>query len=189
MKIRRMAVNIAASVLAALTLIPFASAQTPATRKFTAPFEVTIRRANVQQAPYTVLGELSMNVAADGSFDCEITPYKGIAEMPNPPSVIVVNGKFDPDAPAKLSCSGQVSGRLIGLTIDMGNGYKIFGTGVMPSDLSKMAPGAITETFGGTASTTVPGESGDWVVVCVTVTVRIGTLTIEATVCRNVPFL
>ena len=174
---------LASCVLAGLTLMPAANAQTT-TRRYTTAFEVPVKRANSVQAPYQVVGQLAMDIAADGSFSCEINPLKDIKDVPDPPSVILVDGKFDPDAPSKLSCTGQVSGRLIGITIDMGNGYKIFGTGVMPYDLTKQAPGAITESFGGTVSTSVPGESGDWYTTCIIIHVKIGNIIIDAQLCR-----
>ncbi len=164
--------KLAACLLAGFTLIPAALAEQPTTRHYTTNFEVSItKRANPLDSPYQVIGELSMHVAADGSFSCKITPLKNLAEIPVQPSVIFVGGKADPNGPSQLSCSGQVTGRLIGITIDMGNGYEIYGTGVMPTDIAKLPPGPITTAFGGTASTSIAGEGGDWLTVCVTVTV------------------
>lgn len=90
-----------------------------------------------------MIGELALDVAADGSFSCEITPLKDPA-APDPSSVILVAGKFDPDGPAKLPCSNQITGRLTGITIDMGDNYKIFGTGVVPADFTRQPPRPIT---------------------------------------------
>jgi hypothetical protein len=164
--------KLAACLLAGFTLIPAATAEQPKTQHYTTNFEVSItKRANPLDSPYQVIGELSMNVAADGSFSCRITPLKDVAEIPVQPSVIFVGGKSDPNGPSQLPCSGQVTGRLIGITIDMGNGYQIYGTGVMPADISKLPPGPISTPFGGTASTSIAGEGGDWLTVCVSVTV------------------
>ena len=162
---------LAASIISLFLLVPAASAQQPATRRYTTKFEVTIKRASVLQAPYQVIGELAMDVAADGSFSCEIAPLKGLPDLSDPPSVVFTAGKFDPDGPAKLPCGGQVMGRLIGIMIDMGDNYKIFGTGVLPADFSRLPPDPILTAFGGTAATSVAGESGDWVTLTVCYTI------------------
>ena len=175
---------LAASIISLFVLIPAASAQQPVTRRYTTKFEVSItKRASVLLPPYQVIGELAMDVATDGSFSCEITPLKDLVDLPDPPSVVLVAGKFDPNGPAKLPCSGQVTGRLIGITIDMGDNYKIFGTGVLPDDFSRQPPGPLTTVFGGTAATSVAGESGDWLTVCVTVTLANGA---KFTVCVKI---
>jgi len=163
------------SLLAAAVVCGFAAAaaaEQPTTHRYTTNFAVSItRRATPLDSPYQVIGELTMDVAADGSFSCSITPLKDLPEIPIQSTVIFVGGKSDPNGPSHLSCSGQVTGRLIGITINMGNGYQIYGTGVMPSDITKQAPGPITTAFGGTASTSVAGEGGDWITVCVTLTI------------------
>lgn len=192
MKLKLMLSKLAACLLAGFTLIPAASAQQPATRRYTTKFEVSIsRRANALLPPYQVIGELALDVSADGSFSCEITPLKDPNALADPPSVLLLAGKFDPDGPTKLPCNGQITGRLIGITIDMGDNYKIFGTGVLPADFTKLPPGPITTAFGGTAATSVPGEGGDWFTVCVTVQILnpiTGALIAQRTACVTVTF-
>jgi len=190
MKLNVTLTPLAACLVAGLTLIPTASAQQPATRHYTTKFEVSItKRANVLLPPYQVLGELAMDVASDGSFSCQITPLIDPNSADAPPSVLLMGGKFVADGPTSLPCSGQISGRLIGITIDMGDDYKIFGTGVLPTDFTKLAPGAITTPFGGTAATSIPGEGGDWFTVCVTVTITnpvTGSVIAQTRVCVSV---
>lgn len=102
---------LAASIIFLFLPIPAASAQQPATRRYKTKFEVSItKRADVLLPPYQVIGDLGMDVASDGSFSCEIAPLKGLADLPDPQSVVFIAGKFDPDGPAKLPCSGQVMG-------------------------------------------------------------------------------
>lgn len=147
------------------------------------------QRASALLPPYQVIGELALDLAADGTFSCEITPLNATNEVPAPPSVLLVAGKFDPDGPAKLPCTGQVTRRLIGITIDMGDNYKIFGTGVLPADFSRQPAGPITTAFGGTAATSVAGESGDWFGVCVTISLVnpiTGEVIASRTVCVSV---
>jgi hypothetical protein len=186
---RLSSLNFASLLLAGLTLIPAAQAQqTP--RHYTTKFEVSItKRASALLPPYQVIGELAMDVAADGTFTCEITPLQDPNALDVPESVLVMAGKFVADGPKKLPCVGQVTGRLIGISIDMGDNYKIYGTGVLPFDLSRFPSGSINMAFGGSASTSVAGEGGDWATVCVTVQLVnpiTGTVYAQRTVCVTV---
>ncbi len=191
--IRKLSLSTSAAwLLAGLTLTVPASAQQPTTKRYTSNFEVAItKRANPLQAPYQVVGELTIDLAADGTFTCQINPLKSVKEAPAPQTVLMVGGKFDPDGPASLKCGGQVTGRLIGIIIDMGDDYQIYGTGVLPSDLSKAPEGPIKMTFGGAATTSVTGESGDWKIrVCISVDVYdpFNGKTYRVTACTDVPF-
>ena len=134
------------------------------------------------------MGELALDVASDGSFSCSISPLQGLPEAPA--SVILVGGQFQAGGPKSLPCSGQVSGRMIALTIDVDNTYKIYGTGALPADLAKLPPGPIPVAFGGTAITSVAGESGDWFIFCARVLLQnpiTGKVYYDKNVCVNIP--
>lgn len=141
-----------------------------AEKTFSTGFEVTIRNRSDLKAPYMILGNLTIIVAASGVFTGHINPAKD----ENGHLVSTVLFHFDesgivpePNGPQSLEVAGQINGHAFNLAIKLPDGNYIFGAGTSVADLSALPSGQLDTFIGGSATTSIAGDSGDWAGRCI----------------------
>jgi hypothetical protein len=124
-----------------------------ANRVFDGHLEVTIHEGpSAISGPVTLSGNLRLKIDPSGGFTGVLTPSEGQSS--------VIFGNLSVEDPTRIDVVGQINGRAFNLILELGNGKRIYGSGTMKNDLSKVKDAG---GIGGTATGPESGDRDDWI--------------------------